>query len=262
MRILAADDERLALSALEDAIRKAAPEAEVFPFRRPEELLAFAAENRCDIAFLDIEMRGMDGVELAKRLKRLYSDINIIFVTGYSQYAGSAFELHASGYLLKPVTSEKIELELSELRRPPTPKSETLLKVQCFGNFEVLAKGVPLHFERSRTKELLAYLIDRRGAAVNTGELCAVLWEDRPDSQSLRKHLRILLSDLSKTLQEAGAESVFLKHRNSFAVDTKKLDCDYYDYLRDDTGSPGTYNGEYMSQYSWAEMTLGRIAGV
>ena len=67
------------------------------------------ALNSCDIAFLDVEMAGMSGVELAETLKRYNSEINIVFCTGYGNYRDAAFELHASGYLMKPITPEKIK---------------------------------------------------------------------------------------------------------------------------------------------------------
>ena len=75
MRIFAADDEALAREMLTDAIREALPDAEIFDFAKPSQLLEFASNNPpCEIAFLDIHMRGMNGVELAKKLK----DINLI----------------------------------------------------------------------------------------------------------------------------------------------------------------------------------------
>ena len=137
MRILCVDDEPLALEMLTQAIEEAIPDADLHPFRKQSELLADAEENGCDIAFLDIHMRGMNGVELAKGLKQINPKMNIIFVTGYDEYTGDAMRLHASGYILKPVTKEKIEEEISDLRFPIVPKNDALLKVQCFGNFDV-----------------------------------------------------------------------------------------------------------------------------
>lgn len=181
MKILAADDETLAREMLTDAIREAVPDADIFDFAKPSELLAFAGENTCDIAFLDIHMRGMNGVELAKKLKDLNPKLNIIFVTGFDQYTGEAMALHASGYIMKPVTKEKVELELSELRHPITPKSDVLLRVQCFGNFDVFTPdGQPVHFERSRSKEVFAYLVHRHGSSCSIKEIAAALFEDEP----------------------------------------------------------------------------------
>jgi len=259
MIILACDDERIPLELLSASIRAARPEAELFAFNDPLELLEFAGQKKADVAFLDIQMYGMTGIELAKRLKDLMPEINIIFVTGYSQYTGDALKLRASGYVMKPTTKEMIETELANLRRPVTEKKTSRLRVQCFGNFEVYADGQPLRFEFSRTKELFAYLVDRRGAPANTGELCCALWED--DGYSRKVQLRKHLADLSHTLERAGAGNVFLKSRNSFAVDRDALACDFYSFLRGDAAAVNAYFGEYMTQYSWAEMTLSSLEG-
>ena len=145
MRILCVDDEPLALQMLELSIKKAKPDAEVLGFDEPEDLLAEAEKNSCDIAFLDIHMSEMDGVEAAKRLKEINPKMNIIFVTGFSECTGDAMRLHASGYIMKPVTKEKVAAELDDLRFPIIPKSNALLKVQCFGNFDVFTPdGKPL----------------------------------------------------------------------------------------------------------------------
>jgi len=259
MRIFACDDERIPLELLTEAIRAARPDAELFGFGDPLELLEFAEHNRADVAFLDIRMYGITGLELAKRLKDLMPDINIVFVTGYSQYAGEAFHLRASGYVMKPTTKEMIEDELDNLRNPVPEKQTAKLLVQCFGNFEVYSDGKPLRFEFSRSKELFAYLVDRRGAAVNTGELCSVLWDD--DAYSRKVQLRKHIADITHTLQSVGAEDAFVKSRNSFAVARKTLDCDYYRFLNAEAAAVNTYHGEYMAQYSWAEMTLGSLEG-
>jgi len=259
MRILAADDERIPLELLTEAIREACPDAEIHGFRDPMELLDFAEGADADAAFLDIQMRGMTGLELARRLKDINHTINIIFVTGYSQYAGDAFGLRASGYVMKPPTKEKIEAELKNLRNPiGMPQPSQRLFAQCFGNFEVFADGKPLRFEYARSKEVLAYLIDRQGAAVNTGELCGALWENG-ESESQRVQLRKYISDLHRTLEKAGVGEAFPKERNSFAIARNAFDCDYYRFLKGDAAAVNAYNGEYMAQYSWAEMTLGAL---
>ena len=129
MKILCVDDELLALEMLEEAVCEAQPDADVKAFRKQSELLAEAESGGCDIAFLDIHMRGMNGVELAKKLKELNPKMNIIFVTGFDAYTGDAMKLHASGYIMKPVTKEKIEEELADLRFPIEPKSGAILRV-------------------------------------------------------------------------------------------------------------------------------------
>lgn len=260
MRILAADDEPLMLDMLTDRIRQACPRGEVLAFSSARKLLEWVESERTfDAAFLDIEMPGMSGIALAQRLKELCPHGNLIFVTGYSQYMAEAFQLHASGYIMKPVTVRAVEEELSNLRYPPQPPAKPRLRVQAFGNFEVFYRGQPVHFSRSRTKELFAYLIDRRGAGSTMGELLSILWEGRLDTPSVRSQLRSLITDLRTTLHRLDQDALIIKKRDLIAVDPELVDCDYYRYLAGDASEGNAFRGEYMSNYSWAETTLGAL---
>lgn len=250
MKILALDDEKIALQGLISSIEKAAPDAEVHGFRLANEAIEFMESNPCDVAFLDIEMKGMTGVQLAERLKSINPSINIIFATGFGSYRDSAFDLHASGYLIKPITVEGVQRELSDLRYPIAQKKR--LKVLTFGNFEILCNGKPLIFKYQKSKEMLAYLIDRKGAMCSTGELMAVLFEDDGDHKAYYHRLR---SDLIDTLESCGCAAAISQQRGLLGVSTDMIDCDYYDYLDGKVDLVKVYHGEYMAQYSFAEIT-------
>ena len=261
MHVVCVDDEPNALEAIERELRKIAEVADIKTFLSPAQALEYITRQETDVAILDIDMPTMGGLSLAKKIREQSPRTNIIFLTGYSHYAVDAFRLHVSGYLLKPALQEDIEKEFSYLKKTAAVPAHThrRVRVQCIGNFEVFVDGAPLKFERSKTKELFAYLVDRKGAASNTGELCAVLWEDKPDSVSLRNQLRTLLSDLSRSLKSVQAEDILIKNRNHFAVATDKMDCDFYSFLQKEAAAVNHYTGEYMTQYSWAEMTLGLL---
>ena len=217
-------------------------------------MLEEAKKNGCDIAFLDIHMSGMDGVEAAKKLKEINPKMNIIFVTGYSEYAGEAMRLHASGFIMKPVNKEKVAAELEDLRFPIVPKQNALLRVQCFGNFDVFTPdGKPLHFERSRAKEVFAYLVHRHGSSCTKKELAAALFENMPYDNKQQVYLQKIISAMMKALKEAGAERVIHKSYNSMSVNVDLLDCDFYRFEELDAGAVNAYQNEYMSQYYWAE---------
>ncbi len=259
MTVIAVDDEKLALDTLLDSASKVMPNTEIQGFRNAEAALEYAHNNGCDIAFLDIKMRGMTGLELAKKIKDICPDANIIFVTGYSEFTLEAFRVYASDYLLKPATPEAVEKTLRNLRNPVKPKNEKKLRLQCFGNFEAYADGKPLGFARSKTKELLAYLVDRMGSAATMGELVSVLWEDGTDTSSRQSNLRNLISDLKQTFSEVGIKDVLIKNRNTLAINCEKVDCDYYDFLHHIPYAVNNYHGEYMLQYSWAEITTASL---
>ena len=250
MKIIAVDDEKIALEALSGAIKAVVAEDEVISFRYPEDALEYAKENLCDIAFLDIEMVGMSGVELAEELKKYNAEINIVFCTGYGNYRDKAFELHASGYLMKPITPEKVKRELENLRRPIFEKKR--LKVQTFGNFEVYIDGRPLVFKYRRTKELFAYLVDRVGALCSVGEIMGILFEEESGREDYFQKLR---RDLLSTLEEVGCENVIVHKRGMLGVVITEIQCDYYDCLNKKKNFATSYFGEYMSQYSFAEYT-------
>ena len=172
----------------------------------------------------------------------------------HPEYALEALQIFVSGFLLKPANEADVRNVLENLRYPAEDVPAGV-KVQCFGNFEVFVGGRPLSFKRSKSKELLAYLVDRNGATCTNGEMLAVLWEDKPDTASLHSHLRNLIFDLSHTLEDAGVRGLLVRGRSTLAIDTSKVECDYYNFLRGDRSTISSYRGEYMTQYSWAEVT-------
>ena len=260
MIAIAVDDEVLMLGALATAIKASPDIAEVFQFSSCEEALAFVKENPVDVAFLDIHMRGIDGLTLAKKIKELNPQCNLIFVTGYSEYTGDAFSMHASGYIIKPVSAEAIRKELEDLRHPITMLPNTLLRIRCFGNFEVFsADGEPVKFSRTKAKELFAYLVYRKGSSCTTRELAAVLFEDTEYSTKQMLYLQKIISSMMQTLRQHNAANVMHKTYNAIALNDEVVDCDYYRFLKMDVPSINTYTGEFMTQYSWAEFVAGYL---
>ena len=250
MKIIAVDDEKIALQGLLLSIEKAAPDAKVSGFRYASDAIEYMQSEPCDVAFLDIEMKGINGVELARALKEINPDVNIIFSTGFGSYRDVAFDLHASGYLIKPITVEGVKKELENLRRPVAkPKRIT---IKAFGNFEVLYNGSPVVFKYQKSKELLAYLVDRRGAMCSTGELIAVLFEDDGDHKVYYHKLR---ADLIDALEALNCENIISQQRGLLGIAVNLIDCDYYDYLNGKIELSKLYHGEYMAQYSFAEIT-------
>ena len=256
-RYLAVDDEKPALDYLVRQLESVEPDAEVVTFLDPKEALAYATENTVDIAFLDIEMYGLNGIELARRFKDVQPGLSIIFVTGFTRYAVEAFSVHACGYLLKPASKEALrtEIEVAKLRMPIRPKKR--IYVQTFGNFEILIDGISPSFKRRKSKELLAYLIDRRGAAVNVQEVLAALYEDKDPDEAGGSLVRTLVADMMHALSASGADGLVEKRRNSLSLNVDMVDCDYYRFLDGDTTAINAYCGEYMVNYSWAEFTTG-----
>ena len=250
MRAIAVDDEIYMLENLEEAISASADIDEVKSFSSCSAALAYADENPIDVAFLDINMRGIGGLGLAEKLMEIYPHCKIIFCTGYEEYAVSAFKLHVSGYLMKPITAEAVQKEIDHIKG--VKATEKLLEIRCFGNFEVLYNGESLPFRRKKAKELLAVLVDRKGAGMTAKQICAILFPDDTDDVKNAAYLRQLVLDLKNTLKTIHAEDVFKHETPYYRIDTDFVNCDYLSFL--ETGKP-SFLGEYMTQYSFAEYT-------
>lgn len=249
MNVIVVDDERIVLAAETAAVKRGLPDADVYSFQKANEAITFAEETKIDIAFLDINIKGITGIELAKKLQKTNPKINVVFCTGYSEYSLDAHELYCSAYLMKPITDEKLNKALDNLRYPVSRKIKGL-KVKCFGNFEAYIDGSPIKFKHKKTKELFAYLIDRCGATVSTKEMMTVLYEEG----SKESYVRNLRSDLNNTFVSLSIGDVLVRNGGDIGVNEKIIDCDYYDYL---DGNKSLFHGEYMSQYSFTEETLG-----
>lgn len=219
MYILAADDENGALDELVNELHKVFPQANIHGETNPLQAAEWAEkladkQQKLDYAFLDIRMNGMNGLELAGRIKTLHPDAALIFCTAYDQYAFQAFGLYAKGYLLKPISAVDIIENLNHMvrgwRESVTPLAKDV-RIQTFGHFEVFVDGQPVRFEREKAKELLAYLVDRRGASVTTEQIASVLWEERNYDRSLKNQVTAIVATLKKTLQAVGAEHILVK---------------------------------------------------
>lgn len=88
---------------------------EVHPFNNVNDLLEYMSSNSVDVAFLDILMDDSDGISLAMEIKRTQPKCKIIFISSSRDFALEAFQVYASGYLLKPVTEEEIINVLSNI---------------------------------------------------------------------------------------------------------------------------------------------------
>ena len=265
MKIYIVDDEPLSVETMKRMVVKSRPDADISAFISPEELIRQLDQlpDKPDIIFTDIEMPEISGFDIAMRVKSRSPKTRIVFVTGYSQYALRAYRMHVNGYILKPVTLEQVneEIELTEAAPAPLPERDTgdKIVVRCFGHFEMFWNNEPITFSRSKTKELAAYLIDRRGEMCTADEIITALWEGDTGSDNQSGYLRALTSDLKASLSKIGMKDVLIRKHRMWAIRTDMLDCDFYRMLDGDLEALNSYTGEYMTRYSWAENTCAML---
>ena len=260
MNAVCVDDEAQVLKHIVSSCRMIHLLDNVRGFTNTAAALNWIAEHPVDLALLDIDMPGMSGLQLAEKIRDISSHTSIIFITAFSEYALDAFDVHPSGYLLKPFDQQKLVKEVEWALSIQTSKETSHIIVKTFGHFEIMVNGKTLNFRRSKSKELLAYLVDRRGSGISRQDAFSALWENRPYDIRMQKQMDVVIRSLRDTLQQYGIGHLFeLKNRN-LRILPELIDCDFYHFLDGETESIHSFFGEYMSQYTWASNTEAWLA--
>ena len=239
-------DEKQIIQDNESALLRRSVGPKLMVLRAPEDVLSYLRLYRVDVAFVEATQH----MSLAAQMKRIQPRLNLIFLCPDESYCIQAMHLHASGCLLRPLREEMIHMELDDLRYPH--KNTGVLYARAFGNFELFYDGEPVLFRYRKSKELMAYLIDRKGAVISKDEMITVLWGG---DLSRGNYYKQILKDLTDTLSALGMEDILIKRRGYIGLRTDEIRCDYYEWLRGSTSSTVQFRGEYMRQYDWAEAT-------
>ena len=110
-------------------------------------------------------------------------------------------------------------------------------------------------FRLAKSKEILAYLVDRQGNGVTRPDLFAAIWGDQLYDRKMQKQLDVYIRSLRESLREYGAEDMLDMEKGTLRVRPETFICDAYLFFAGDSDTINAYRGEYMSAYSWASMT-------
>ncbi len=269
MNVICVDDEELVLMRTVSLVKKTGKFDNVESFTDALEALESLDDYDADLALLDIDMPGMRGLDLASNMKKKRPGIKVIFLTGYSEYAVDAYAMHATGYLLKPISYDRLLAEIefalgeggteAQLRTSKSSGGPLRVRVETFGFFNILVDGKPLVFKRSKAKELIACLVDRQGQFISRKDLFYILWEDDDYDRAKQKYFDTIIRSLKDTLEEYGVSDIFEMEKGLMRIVPEKIDCDLYRFLAKDEDTIESFRGEYMNTYSWASETEGYL---
>lgn len=254
MLVYVLDEKTAECDALTAILKTEYPGAQVRAFYT-EAQMKDAASDTPDV--LIVRAGGKDG-HTKKKILRAGVDpakTNVIYAASTGVYAMEALSVFASGYLLLPTGGEAMRAQMKHLRHPVMRKR---LRAFTFGTFCLFCDGKPVSFTLAKSKELLAYLIDREGALVSRKEVHATLFEEGEYTRADQKKLSKIVHALEADLDAIGVSDLFLRQKNGYAVNREILDCDLYDFLTEK--KPDKYPVEYMEQYAWGEDFKGEIA--
>jgi len=228
MRIAAVDDEMHVLERFKRLVINIKEIELCGLFGTGEELLLYLKENTIDAVFLDIEMPGVNGLQLSQDILNLDENIEIIFATAFNQYAIEAFELQAMDYIMKPLTEERLGKTIRRLLKIKNAIGEPVKPfIQCFGGFEVFLKGEAMVWKNSKAKEVFAFLVHKQGVPLNWEKIADVVWPEY-DSEKAQTNFHATTYLLRKKLAQVGMANILESGRGNYRVVKDKVNCDVY----------------------------------
>ena len=228
IRIAAVDDEMHGLERFERMVSEVKEIELCGLFKTGNQLLAYIKEHPLDAVFLDIEMPGINGLQLSEQILDLNENIDIVFLTAFDQYAVEAFEVQAIDYILKPLTEERLGKTVKRLlKNKGTGDRSRKPFIQCFGGFEVFLDGKAMAWKNSKAKEILAFLVHKEGVPVNWEKISDAVWPDY-NSEKAQTNFHATTYLLRKRLAEAGLSQILESGRGNYRIVKDQISCDLY----------------------------------
>lgn len=269
IRAIIVDDERPSVDKMAKLLGDSGIVDVKGKFSNPVEALEYLKKVKIDAAFLDIEMPELDGFELSNHVLDLQGWTAVVFVTAYNEYAVEAFRLNALDYLMKPVNKDRLKETLDRIIKEKNIQiNPARMQLRCFGKFKVIIGSGEVKFRTGKAEELLAYLIDRRGAEVSRNEIIDRLWPEYDGDRAVA-HFNTTLHYVRKALLQNGIESSIEHSRGSYRLNAAFIDCDYHRFLSlvaapnaindmtisDYEETAALYTGDYLggNEFQWAE---------
>ncbi|WP_158233709.1 response regulator [Sporosarcina sp. P21c] len=231
IRAILVDDEPLALQLLTHKLATFKEVQVLKTFTNSLHLLEDIKDLSFNVAFLDISMPGIDGIDLAEHLLSIDPTIKIVFVSAYRDYAIQAFELNSIDFILKPFTNERLEKTITRLTQALSsasilqPESGKQLEIQCFQEFIVQYKQEFVKWKTIKIKELFAYFLTHHKELIHRDVLIETLWPDTEYSKA-KIQLHTTLSHLRKTLESLGFSKVIVFTNQSYRLELVNFHCD------------------------------------
>ncbi len=257
MRAIIVDDERLMLKRF-SRLSSGIPDLHIVgQFESAQDALAYAKNNPVELACLDVAMPVMNGIELARELRRIRSDILIVFISAYDDYLWDFNQIGGDYYIIKPYKRETLEMAMNRIRLLGQRQQKELY-IQTFGTFNVLRNGKPLPFT-GKAKEILAVIVTRRGKEISNEEIFSTIWEGREYSNANMSVYYNALRRLKQTLASEGLTELLFSTTRGQMINTSMFDCDYYAWQDKNMGSRDKFEGEFLTEYSWGEYLLANM---
>ncbi|MEK6266533.1 MAG: response regulator [Clostridium sp.] len=237
MRVILVDDEKSMLLIMKKMISKI-PEVEIVgAFQSSCEAYKFIKENSVDIAFIDIQMPGESGLDLARRIISKLEKIDIVFLTSHKEYALEAFDVYAVDYIVKPILQERLEHTINrsmERRIFPIPYScggaSAKLSVYCLGGLSIRgADGGSVRVNSSKSLELLVYLLLNKGEFVSKWRIMEDVFSGM-SPHNAETYLNTTIYKLRNALVHNEMKGAVISTKEGYRIDIEDIYIDFIDF--------------------------------
>ena len=212
------------------------------------------------VAFVDWSLKDMSGTAVARLLKDYSEHCSLVFLVRDEKSALKVMEEDIAPMLRMPLQQEKLrnlaERLISE-KKTAIPKPR--VRISTFGYFNIYVDGKVIVFNNLRAKELLAMMVNSCGGVLTMGNIIENFWSDESFTPQHKTIYRKALYSLRNTLREYGIDDIIISRRNQKAIRVDGIDCDYFHFIEGDREAIASYDGDYMMEYSWAEVTNGKL---
>lgn len=266
MKVIIADYDEEAIRLFEEQCKQFSYVELSGKFNDSAETLKYVSRHRVEAAFINIELNGMDGLQLGEKLRELNPKIVLVFFIEHTEYILEALRIKADGYMIRPYTMEDLTWTMGNAKLLSRRQKKPAY-IRTFGRFDLFINGELVIFSNKKAKELLALCVDNKGGVVTMEEAVDKLWENRLYDEKVKNLYRRAVMDLNKIFSTYGIKDVFVKKRADCWINYANVDCDYYMWIEENILS-GTGKSVrsgidtrwgYMTEYSWAEETNARI---
>ncbi|MFW6229379.1 MAG: response regulator [Halanaerobium sp.] len=227
LKAVVVDDEVHALERIKELVIVAENLTLTGSFQQAENFLEeIEAGTLPEVVFLDIEMPGTNGLELAVNIQDIDQSIDIIFITAYKDYAVDAFELNALDYLLKPITQDRFKQAIARLedKNDMISNKKGHLKINAFGKFDLIYQDQEFNLDwpTSKCEELFLYLLQQQGEFEASDKLAEELWPDRKPQKAV-DILYTTVYSLRNIFSEAGFEQIIESKRGYYRLNLNQV---------------------------------------
>lgn len=239
LKTIIVDDEPLVLSMIQELMAEFSTIEVIKTFTKPKEVIQGIRDLNPDLVFLDINMPGKNGIDLASEIIDINSNIMIVFITAYDRYAIEAFKLNALHYILKPPMKTDIQATITralsiltnEHNIPTVREQDYKVMIKLFGNTLIvneLDEDI-IHWPTAKSEELFALLLTKGQLGIDKWQIIDYLW---PNSKN-DKAEQVLYSTVYRTkkiLKEHNIPIKLTNHLGKYTLELIDGTCDVFEF--------------------------------